>query len=127
MVLTVGSLAILKNTNHLTVYGGRLLLAQNGKFLQSGCTVTSRIYLLSLSTFLDRILVGEKHFERARTFRPVRPSQEQASSSFPFACSTVITATQNTAGLLLNNLNMWRCRTAYYRRGWDPSSCAVTT
>lgn len=102
MVLTVGSIATLKITSHLTVYGGRLLLAQNGKFFQSAC----RIYLLGFSTVLDIIQVGEKHFERARIFRSIRPSHEQASSSVPFSCSTVITATQSTAGLLLNNLNM---------------------
>jgi hypothetical protein len=34
MVWTVGSTAILKNTGHLTVYDGLLLLAQNGKSFQ---------------------------------------------------------------------------------------------
>jgi len=73
MVSTVGSTAILKNTSHLTLYGGRLLLSQNGKFFQAARIITSRIYLLGLSTVLDIILVGEKHFERALTFRSVRP------------------------------------------------------
>jgi hypothetical protein len=48
-------------------------LAQNGKFFQSACIITSRIYLLVLSTVLDIILVGEKHVERTLTFRSVRP------------------------------------------------------
>ena len=35
MVLTVGFIATLKNTSHLPVYAGLLLLAQNGKSFQS--------------------------------------------------------------------------------------------
>ena len=73
MVFTVGSTAILKKYKSLNCIRWTAIIGTEWKILSGFLYITSRIYLLVLSTVLDIILVGEKHVERTLTFRSVRP------------------------------------------------------